>query len=48
MVCDCCTIPPVTSVPQREYNASDWWCHEDGLIAFRNEVIKYAYYRANY
>ncbi len=27
------------------YTAADWWRHEQGLIAFQNEVIKYFYYR---
>jgi uncharacterized SAM-binding protein YcdF (DUF218 family) len=38
----------VVAVPQREYTASDWWQHEEGLIAFQNEVIKFAYYRLKY
>jgi uncharacterized SAM-binding protein YcdF (DUF218 family) len=38
----------VTAVPQREYSASDWWCHEEGLISFQNEIIKYAFYRLKY
>lgn len=38
----------VVAVPQREYTASDWWQHEKGLIAFQNEVIKFAYYRLKY
>ena len=38
----------VVAVPQREYSARDWWQHEEGLIAFQNEVIKLAYYRLKY
>lgn len=38
----------VVAVPQREYTAADWWQHEEGLIAFQNEVIKFAYYRIKY
>ena len=26
----------------------DWWQHEEGVIAFQNEVIKYLYYRFKY
>jgi len=25
-----------------------WWNHEQGVIAFQNEIIKYAYYRFKY
>jgi len=38
----------VLAVPQREYSASDWWQHEEGLIAFQNEVVKFVYYRLKY
>lgn len=38
----------VAVAPQRQYTAADWWRHEEGLIAFQNEVIKYAYYRVKY
>lgn len=31
-----------------DYSADDWWRHEEGLIDFQNEVIKYAYYRLSY
>ena len=31
-----------------EYTTADWWQHEQGLIAFQNEVIKYFYYRIKY
>jgi uncharacterized SAM-binding protein YcdF (DUF218 family) len=30
------------------YGEKDWWLHEQGLISFENEVIKYAYYRMKY
>jgi uncharacterized SAM-binding protein YcdF (DUF218 family) len=38
----------VTAVPQLEYTPADWWFHEEGLIAFQNEVIKYLFYRFKY
>ena len=38
----------VVAVPQREYTSRDWWQHEEGLIAFQNEVIKFGYYRLKY
>lgn len=31
-----------------EYTATNWWTHEEGLVAFQNEVIKYLYYRLKY
>jgi uncharacterized SAM-binding protein YcdF (DUF218 family) len=31
-----------------EYDVRDWWRHEQGLIDFQNEVIKYLYYRLKY
>ena len=36
------------AVTPREYTATDWWQHEEGLIAFQNEVIKFAYYLVKY
>ena len=30
------------------YTTNDWWKHEEGLITFQNEVIKYLYYRLKY
>jgi len=38
----------VEGVPVRDYSADDWWHHEQGLIAFQNEVLKYAFYRLKY
>jgi uncharacterized SAM-binding protein YcdF (DUF218 family) len=31
-----------------EYGLEDWWRHEQGLITFQNEVIKFVYYRLKY
>jgi uncharacterized SAM-binding protein YcdF (DUF218 family) len=36
------------AVPVREYADTNWWQHEDGIVAFQNEILKYAYYRIKY
>lgn len=36
------------AAPMLHYNATNWWRHEDGIIAFQNEIIKYLYYRLQY
>jgi uncharacterized SAM-binding protein YcdF (DUF218 family) len=28
-----------------EYGTTNWWQHEEGVIGFQNEVMKYIYYR---
>src|ERR1035438_6121553 len=38
----------IEAVPVHQYSADDWWRHEEGIIAFQNEVLKYAYYRVKY
>jgi uncharacterized SAM-binding protein YcdF (DUF218 family) len=38
----------VEAVPVHQYAVTDWWRHEEGVIAFQNEVLKYAYYRLKY
>jgi uncharacterized SAM-binding protein YcdF (DUF218 family) len=38
----------VEAVSRPDYSARDWWQHEEGLIAFQNEVIKFAFYRVHY
>jgi uncharacterized SAM-binding protein YcdF (DUF218 family) len=38
----------VHAIEQREYSTSDWWKHEEGLVAFETEFIKDAYYHFNY
>lgn len=30
------------------YRINNWWQHEEGVIAFQNEIIKYLYYRWKY
>lgn len=32
-------------VPTLQYGLDDWWHHEEGVIAFQNEIAKYIYYR---
>lgn len=31
-----------------EYTSQDWWQHEEGIIAFQNEMLKHLYYRLRY
>jgi uncharacterized SAM-binding protein YcdF (DUF218 family) len=38
----------VDAVPVREYSSSNWWTNDLGVVAFQNEVLKYAYYRIKY
>jgi uncharacterized SAM-binding protein YcdF (DUF218 family) len=38
----------VRAVPVRDYQPQDWWRHEQGLITFQNEVLKFVYYWAKY
>jgi len=38
----------IEAVPVHEYEVKDWRQHEQGVIAFQNEVLKYAYYRIKY
>jgi uncharacterized SAM-binding protein YcdF (DUF218 family) len=38
----------VPALDAPEYDRGNWWTHEQGVIAFQNEVIKYAYYRLKY
>jgi uncharacterized SAM-binding protein YcdF (DUF218 family) len=38
----------VVTVGSMEYTPADWWQHEEGLVAFQSEVIKYLYYRIKY
>ena len=32
----------------REYTEADWWQSESGVVAFQNEVLKFAYYLLKY
>jgi uncharacterized SAM-binding protein YcdF (DUF218 family) len=38
----------VVAIKPLRYGIEDWWRHEEGVIAFQNEVIKYIYYRFEY
>jgi len=38
----------VRAVPVREYTTDNWWRKEQGIVAFQNEVLKYAWYRLKY
>jgi uncharacterized SAM-binding protein YcdF (DUF218 family) len=38
----------VPALEPLEYHRDDWWHHEQGVIAFQNEILKYVYYRLKY
>ena len=38
----------VQALPQRKYDADNWWLDEAGLIAFETEILKTAYYVLRY
>jgi uncharacterized SAM-binding protein YcdF (DUF218 family) len=38
----------VPALESYEYRRDEWWRKEQGLIAFQNELVKYAYYRFKY
>jgi uncharacterized SAM-binding protein YcdF (DUF218 family) len=38
----------VQAIDPREYTLGNWWQHEQGLIGFQNEVLKYLFYRVKY
>jgi uncharacterized SAM-binding protein YcdF (DUF218 family) len=38
----------VIAIDSPRYKVNDWWQHEEGIIAFQNEVIKLLYYRCRY
>ena len=38
----------VPTLDPPEYPRDQWWRHEQGLIAFQNELLKYIYYRLKY
>ena|ERR1039458_8519953 len=38
----------VDAVPVREYSLAGWWTKDVGVVAFQNEILKYAYYRVKY
>lgn len=38
----------VVALDPPQYSRDDWWRHEEGVVAFNNEIIKYVYYRFKY
>jgi uncharacterized SAM-binding protein YcdF (DUF218 family) len=38
----------VVAINPLRYKTDDWWKHEEGVIAFQNEIIKFLYYRLKY
>jgi uncharacterized SAM-binding protein YcdF (DUF218 family) len=38
----------VVAVVSPRYKISDWWQHEQGVVAFQNEIIKSVYYHCKY
>lgn len=38
----------VRAIPPRKYSTANWWQHEEGLIGFQNEVIKFTFYHWKY
>lgn len=38
----------VVALDPLEYDRTDWWRHEGGVIGFQNELIKYLYYRTHF
>ena len=38
----------VHAIQPKEYGSTNWWLHEQGLIAFQNEFVKSAYYWVKY
>jgi hypothetical protein len=38
----------VNAITPPWYSVDDWWRHRAGLTNFRNELIKFAYYRVRY
>ena len=38
----------VIALDPPDYRRDDWWCHKQGIAAFKNEVVKYIYYKLRY
>jgi uncharacterized SAM-binding protein YcdF (DUF218 family) len=38
----------VSAIVPREYGTTNWWLHEDGLLAFQSEWLKSIYYWVKY
>lgn len=38
----------LVAIEPKRYQSTNWWHHEDGIIAFQNEVLKSMYYHLKY
>jgi hypothetical protein len=38
----------VVAVQPDDYQSTNWWRHEQGLVAFQNEWVKFPYYLLKY
>ena len=38
----------VSALDAPTFRRDDWWQHDDGIVNFQNEVLKYLYYRISY
>ena len=38
----------VVALDPLDYDRTNWWRSEGGVVGFQNEIIKYFYYRAKY
>ena len=38
----------IHAIQPKEYGVTNWWRHEEGLIAFQNEFLKSVYYHVKY
>ena len=38
----------VVAIDPLRYKINDWWLHEEGVLAFQNEFLKFVYYRFKY
>ena len=38
----------VVSLDPSIFHRDDWWQHEEGVVSFQNEIIKYLFYRVMY
>jgi uncharacterized SAM-binding protein YcdF (DUF218 family) len=47
-VFDDATVIRVPGLAPPEYRQDNWWHDEKGIVAFQNEILKYAYYRFKY
>jgi uncharacterized SAM-binding protein YcdF (DUF218 family) len=38
----------VLSIEPPRYTRANWWCNDEGIVNFQNEILKYIYYRLKY